>query len=72
VFAYFCRRCSRCKMGFILQLLLDPGSGVPVLPFPSPEGDSCPLCHSSFQAENYFVIQRSEPLGHLAGHGYLT
>jgi hypothetical protein len=67
VFAYFCRRCSRCKMGFILQLLLDPGSGVPVLPFASSASNSCPLCHASFQPDNYFVVQRSEPLGHLAG-----
>jgi hypothetical protein len=68
VFAYFCRRCSRCKMGFILQLLLNPGSGLPViLPFDIPAGGSCPLCREIFRPENYFVIHRSAPLGESLG-----
>jgi len=67
VFAYFCRRCSCCKIGFILQLLLDPGSGVPVLPFGASPGNSCPLCHAIFKAENYFVVHRSSPLGDSLG-----
>ncbi len=67
MFAYFCRRCSSCKVGFILQLLLDPGSSIPVVPFYVSEGDSCPLCQTTFETWNYFVIQRSSPLGHSLG-----
>jgi len=68
VFAYFCRRCSRCKHGFILQLVLNPGTGEPVLPFDVPPGNTCPLCRAIFQPANYFVLQRSEPLGNTLGN----
>jgi hypothetical protein len=67
VFAYFCRRCSRCNVGFVLQLLVDPGRGTPVMPFYVSEGDSCPLCHATFEPWNYFVIQRSSPFGQSLG-----
>ncbi|PYU18746.1 MAG: hypothetical protein DMG30_26710 [Acidobacteria bacterium] len=67
MFAYFCRRCPCCKIGFILQLLLDPGSGLPVLPFAASADNSCPLCHTTFQPENYFVVHRSSPLGDSLG-----
>ncbi len=63
MFAYFCRRCPHCKIGFILQLLLDPGSSTPVMPFETSQGNSCPLCHAVFQPGNYFIVQRSSPLG---------
>jgi hypothetical protein len=67
VFAYCCRRCPRCKMGFILQLLLDPGSGLPVFPFNVSADNCCPLCHGTFQPENYFVVRTSSPLGESLG-----
>lgn len=67
MFVYLCRRCSCCKMGFILQLLLDPGRAVSVLPFQVSDGNSCPLCHAIFQPRNYFVVQRSSPLGYSLG-----
>jgi hypothetical protein len=67
VFAYFCRRCPGCKMGFILQLVLNPGTGAPVFPLDFSAGNSCPLCKAIFQPTNYFVLQRSEPLGNSLG-----
>lgn len=54
-------------MGFVLQLLLDPGSALPVLPSNVSADNFCPLCHGIFQPENYFVVRRSSPLGDFLG-----
>jgi hypothetical protein len=54
-------------MGFILQLLLDPGSALPVFPFHVSADNCCPLCHGTFQPENYFVVRTSSPLGDSLG-----